>query len=58
MRGTWKVSDYSKEVTRLPDGLCSREGKVVDILVLVISIARWNQMHIGSEPWNNEPVTF
>ena len=45
-----------KGVTRLPEGLCSREGKVEDILVLVISITRWNQMHIGSVSWNNEPI--
>jgi len=43
-------------VTRLPKGLCRREGKAVDIFVLVISIAKWNQMHIGSVPWDNEWV--
>jgi len=46
-----------KGVTRLPKGLCSREGKVRDIFFLVISIARWNQMHNGSVSWNNELVT-
>jgi len=45
-----------KGVTGLPEGLCSREGKVRDIFVFVISIAKWNQMHIGSVPWNNESV--
>lgn len=33
------------EVTEFPKGLCSREGKVGDIFVLVISIAIWNQIH-------------
>ena len=42
----------------IPEGLCSREGKVIDGFVLVISIIRWNQMHIGSPPWNNEPITI
>ena len=46
-----------KGVTGFPEGLCSREGKVGDILVLVINIVRWNQMHIGSVPWNNESIT-
>lgn len=46
-----------KGVTKLPEGLCSREGKVGDGFVLVISIVRWNQMHIGSVPWNNKMVT-
>ena len=45
-----------KGVTGLPEGLCSREGKVGDISIFVISISRWNQMHIGNVPWNNEPV--
>ena len=39
---TWKVSDYMEGVTRLPEGLCSKEGKVTDGFVLVISIAKWN----------------
>jgi len=47
-----------KGVTVLPEGLCSREGKVGDGLALVINITRWNQMHIGSVPWNNKLVTF
>lgn len=33
-----------KGMTGLPEGLCSREGKVGDGFVLVISIARWNQI--------------
>ena len=49
-QGTWKVSECTKGVTTLPEGLCSREGKVKDGFVLVISIAKWNQMHIGSAP--------
>ena len=48
--GTWKVSDYMKVVTRFPERLCSREGKVEDGFVLVINIDRWNQMHIGIAP--------
>ena len=55
--GTWKVSDYIEGLIRLPKGLSSIEWKVVDGFVLVISIIRWNQMYIGSTPWNNEPVT-
>jgi len=47
-----------KGMTGFPEGLRSREGKVVDIFFLVISISRWNQMHIGSVPWNNEPITI
>jgi len=39
-----------KWVTGFPEGLCSREGKFKDGFVLVISIAIWNQMHIGSAP--------
>ena len=31
-----------KGMTKLPEGLCSREGKVGDIFVLFISISRWN----------------
>ena len=46
-----------KGVTGLPEGICSREGKVGDIFFFVISIARWNEMHIGSAPWNNKMVT-
>jgi len=49
--------DAREGVTRLPEGLCSREGKVKDIFVLVISISRSNQIHIGSVPWNNGLVT-
>ena len=45
-----------KGVAKFPEGLCSREGKVEDIFVLVISIAKWNQMHNGSLPWNNEAI--
>jgi len=37
-------------VNEFPEGLCSREGKVDEILVLVIRISGWNQMHIGSVP--------
>jgi len=48
------VSDYTKGVTVLLEGLFSREGKVGDEFVLVISIARWNHMQFGSAPWNNE----
>ena len=36
----------SKGVTRLPEGLCSREGKAEDGFFF-ISITIWNQMHIG-----------
>ena len=54
---TWKVSDCIEGVTGLPEGLCNREGKVGDIFVLVTSISRWNQMHIGSLLWKNELVT-
>jgi len=45
-----------KGVIRLLKGLCSREGKVWDIFVFVISISRWNQIHIESVPWNNEQI--
>jgi len=44
-------------MTGFPKGLYSREGKVIDGFFLVISIAIWNHMHIGSVPWNNEPET-
>jgi len=37
-------------VNGLLEGLRSREWKVGDGFVLVISIAIWNQMHIGSAP--------
>jgi len=43
-------------VNGLPEGLCSREGKVKNIFVLVIIIAIRNHMHIGNVPWNNEPI--
>jgi len=56
-QGTWKVSDCTEGVTEFPKGLCRREGKVRDIFVLVIRISRWNHMHIGSVPQNNETVT-
>jgi len=56
--GTWKVSNCTEGVTRLCEGLCSREGNSRDGFFLVISITRWNQMHIGSVPWNNELVTI
>lgn len=46
-----------KGVIKFLEGLCSREGKVADMFVLAISIARWNQMHIGSAPKNNETIT-
>lgn len=46
-----------KVVNGFPEGLCIREGKALDGFVLVISISRWNQMHIGSVPWDSEPVT-
>ena len=46
-----------KGVIEFPEGLCSREGKVGDGFVLVISIAIWNDMHVGSVPWNNESIT-
>ena len=39
-----------KGVTIFPKGLCRREGKVEDGFVLVISISRWNQMHIFCVP--------
>ena len=45
-----------KEVDVFPKGIYKREGKEGDGFVLVISIAIWNQMHIGSVPWNNESV--
>jgi len=54
---TWKVCDAQKGVTEFAKGLCSREGKVGEGFFLVISIARWNQMHIGSVPQKNELVT-
>ena len=47
---TWKVSDYTEGLTGLPERLCSKEGKVGDGFFFVISISRWNQMHIGSTP--------
>jgi len=46
-----------KGVTRFLEGLCSREGKTEDIFVFVMRLARWNQMHIGSVPWDNDPIT-
>lgn len=45
------------EVTEMPKGLCSKEMKVGNKFVFVIRIARWNQVHIVSVPWNNESVT-
>lgn len=53
--GRWMTTQ--KGVNKLPEEICSREGKVRDGFVLVISIARWNQMHIGSAPQDNKPVT-
>jgi len=44
-----------KGVTGFPKELCIREGKDVDIF-FVISITKWNHMHIGSAPRNDEPV--
>jgi len=41
-----------------PERPCSREGKADNIFVLIISISRWNQIHIGSTPSNNEPITI
>ena len=52
------MSDYTEGGDQISQGLCKREGKVTDVFVLVISIARWNQMHIGSAPWNNESVAI
>ncbi len=46
----WKVSDFTKGLTKFPEGLSSKEGKVGDVFVLVIRITRWNKMHIGSAP--------
>jgi len=45
-----------KGITGFPKELCSREGNAGDGFVLVISITRWNHMHIGSVPWNNDIV--
>lgn len=53
---TWKASDCMEGLTGLLKELCGREGKARDIFVLVISITRRNQMHIGSTPWKNEPI--
>ena len=44
-----------KGVTVFPR-LCSREGKAEDIFGLFMSISKWNHMHIGSVPWNNESI--
>ena len=41
-------------VTRFPKGLCSREEKFRNGFVLVISITKWNHMHIGNMTYNNE----
>jgi len=54
--GTWKVHECMEWVTRFIEGLCRKEGRDEDIFVLVIRISIWNQMHIGSMPWNNESV--
>lgn len=56
-RGTWKVSDYTEGGERISQGTALQRRKVGYIFVLVMSIARWNQMRIGSAPWNNEPIT-
>jgi len=56
-RGTWKVSDCTEGVIGLLEGLSGRDGEAMDIFVSVIHIARWNQMHIGSVPCNNESIT-
>jgi len=47
-----------KGMNGLPKGLCIKEWKVEDGFVLVISISRWDQTHIGSAPWKNELVTI
>ncbi len=52
--GRWVTAQ--KWLIGLLEGLCSREGKSGDGFLLVIRITRWNQMHIGSAPWNNELV--
>ena len=41
---------------QIPEGLCSKEGKVTYGFVLVISISIRNQMHIESAPSNNVSV--
>jgi len=46
-----------KGVAELSKGLCSKEGKFGGWTFFVNRIAIWNQMHIGSVPWNNESVT-
>lgn len=53
--GRWVTA--RKGVTSFPEGLCNREGKSSDIFVLIMRISRWNQIHTGSLPWNNESVT-
>ena len=45
------MSDYTEGGDGFPERLCSREGKVMDVFVLVISISIW------SAPWNNKMVT-
>ena len=47
-----------KGMTGFPEGLCSREGNVGEWIFLGIIISRWNRMHIGSAPWNNESVAY
>jgi len=39
-----------KGVTRFPEGLCNKEGKVGVGFVLVINIAKWNHKNIGNVP--------
>ena len=36
----------------------ARKERSENIFFLVISIAIWNQIRIGSVPWNNELVTI
>jgi len=50
------VSDCIEGWPEFPKGLCSREGNAGNGFFLVISIARWNHMHIGRAPWNNKSV--
>jgi len=46
------------EVTIFSRGCVAEKGRTWNTLILVISISRWNQKHIGSVIWNNESITI
>jgi len=58
-QGTWKVSDYTEGGDRIARGTVYQRRECWGIYIFfVINISRWNKMHIGSAPWNNESLTI